>query len=348
MYPQMDQQAGWDPADAGHTGHASVTFLRVISESEETESFVLAPAIISGPRCLETVSPDPGRRSRRRKENSEARRAGIPQAKMVYKACGLSHISLIPSRKPALDYWSRCNLATCADFMYPGSGGFSPAVQNLSNGALDYWIECNLASCIEFMYPGSAGLIATPVEPNPSSAALDYCRNVKGNFQKSHKEVLRIWVTNEYLPDLYLVLFEAQNNLAPPRSALQMNNPPTRTLIQQLKLTSWQDGPEDRGCIDWVSRAWQTATSLGSGDLRSWFGNLRLLFGFWGLEVVARQAATFVWVLGLEVVAWQASTSVWASRGLRLWPGTLRLLFGFWGLEVVVWQTATSVWVLGT
>jgi hypothetical protein len=25
------------------------------------------------------------------------------------------------------------------------------------------------------MYPGSAGLIVTPVEPNPSSAALDYC-----------------------------------------------------------------------------------------------------------------------------------------------------------------------------
>ncbi|KAJ6620913.1 hypothetical protein B0H10DRAFT_1945740 [Mycena sp. CBHHK59/15] len=279
--------------------------------------------------------------------------------------------------------------------MYPGSGGFSPAVQNLSNGALDYWIECNLASCIEFMYPGSAGLIATPVEPNPSSAALDYCSEhnlascvnsmhpgpgllriiglsatlkcqgqlpkasweeknpkARGLFSSqgtSHKEVLRIWVTNEYLPDLYLVLFEAQNNLAPPRSALQMNNPPTRTLIQQLKLTSWQDGPEDRGCIDWVSRAWQTATSvwvlgtcgrglatcdfcLGSGGLRLWPGKLRPLFGFWGLEVVA----------------WQASTSVWASRGLRLWPGTLRLLFGFWGLEVVVWQTATSVWVLGT
>lgn len=35
-------------------------------------------------------------------------------------------------------------------------------------------IECNLASCIEFMYPGSAKLIATPVEPNPSSEALDY------------------------------------------------------------------------------------------------------------------------------------------------------------------------------
>ncbi|KAJ7931815.1 hypothetical protein B0H13DRAFT_1857471 [Mycena leptocephala] len=101
--------------------------------------------------------------------------AGIPQAEMVYKACGLSPISLIPSWKPALDYWSRCNLATCADFMYPGSGGFSPAVRNLSSGALDYWIECSLASCIEFMYPGSAGLIATPAEPNPSSAALDYC-----------------------------------------------------------------------------------------------------------------------------------------------------------------------------
>ena len=59
--------------------------------------------------------------------------------------------------------------------MYPASGEFSPAVRNLSSGALDYWIECNLASCIEFMYPGSAGLIATLVEPNPSSVALDYC-----------------------------------------------------------------------------------------------------------------------------------------------------------------------------
>ncbi|KAJ6616590.1 hypothetical protein B0H10DRAFT_1949050 [Mycena sp. CBHHK59/15] len=108
-------------------------------------------------------------------------RAGILQAEMVYKACGLSHISLIPSWKPALDYWSRSNLATCADFMYPGSGGFSPAVRNLSSGALDYWIECNLASCIEFMYPGSAGLIATPVGPNRSSAALDYCRRHFGD-----------------------------------------------------------------------------------------------------------------------------------------------------------------------
>jgi hypothetical protein len=94
---------------------------------------------------------------------------------MVYKARGLSHISLIPSWKLALDYWSRCNLATCADFMYPSSGGFSQVVRNLSSGALDYWNECNLASCIEFMYLGSAALIATPVEPNPSSAALDYC-----------------------------------------------------------------------------------------------------------------------------------------------------------------------------
>jgi hypothetical protein len=37
---------------------------------------------------------------------------------------------------------------------------------------------------------------------------------------QSHKEVLRIWVTNVYLPDLYLVLSEAQNNLAPQLSAL--------------------------------------------------------------------------------------------------------------------------------
>jgi hypothetical protein len=50
-----------------------------------------------------------------------------------------------------LDYWSGCNLATCTDFIYPGSGGFSPVMRNLSSGALDYWIECNLASCIEFL-----------------------------------------------------------------------------------------------------------------------------------------------------------------------------------------------------
>ncbi|KAJ6623864.1 hypothetical protein B0H10DRAFT_1943642 [Mycena sp. CBHHK59/15] len=225
--------------------------------------------------------------------------------------------------------------------MYPGSGGFSPAVRNLSNRALDYWIECNLASCIEFMYPGSAGLI------------------VRLWIIASHKEVLRIWVTNEYLPDLYLVLFEAQNNLAPPRSALQMNNPPTRTLIQQLKLTSWQDGPEDRGCIDWVSRAWQTATSVWVlGTCGRGLATCDFCLGSGGLEVVARQAATFVWVLGLEVVAWQASTSVWASRGLsyglclgsgglRSWFGKLRLLFGFWGFEAVAWQAATSVWASG-
>ncbi|KAJ7714707.1 14-3-3 domain-containing protein [Mycena olivaceomarginata] len=58
MYPQMCKQAGWDPAHAEYTGHASVTFLRVISESEETESFVLSPAIISGARyTLEILRP---------------------------------------------------------------------------------------------------------------------------------------------------------------------------------------------------------------------------------------------------------------------------------------------------
>ncbi|KAJ7904010.1 hypothetical protein B0H13DRAFT_1881945 [Mycena leptocephala] len=144
MYPQMRQQAGWDPAHVEHTGHTSVMFLRAISESEEKESFVLAAAA----------------------------RAGLQH---------LSPISLIPSWKLALDYWSRCNLATCADFMYPGSGGFSPAVRNLSSGALDYWIERNLASCIEFMYPDSAGLIATLAEPNASSAALDYCKRHFGD-----------------------------------------------------------------------------------------------------------------------------------------------------------------------
>jgi hypothetical protein len=44
------------PAHAEHTGHASVTFLRAISEYEETQSFILALAIISGARCLATVS----------------------------------------------------------------------------------------------------------------------------------------------------------------------------------------------------------------------------------------------------------------------------------------------------
>ncbi|KAJ7899168.1 hypothetical protein B0H14DRAFT_3124191 [Mycena olivaceomarginata] len=175
--------------------------------------------------------------------------------------------------------------------MYPGSGGFSPAVRNLSSGALDYWIECNLASCIEFIYPGSAGLIATPVEPNPSSVALDYCNkiisrksgNVKGNFQK--------------------------------------------TLIRQLKL-----GLEGLASCD---------LCLGSGGLRSWPGKLRPLFGFWGLEVVAWQAATSVWASeGIGVVAWQAGAS--GSS-----PGKLRPFFGFWGLDIVAWQAATSVWVLG-
>ncbi|KAJ7937772.1 hypothetical protein B0H13DRAFT_1852070 [Mycena leptocephala] len=171
MYPQMRQQSGWDPAHAEHTGHASVTF---------TQSFILAPAIISGARCLPTVgrwihSPQTWVGDQEGgKRIPKPVRAEIPQAEMVYKACGLSHISLTPSRKLALDYWNRSNLATCADFMYPGSGGFIPVVRNLSSRALDYWIECNLASCIEFMYPGSAGLIARPVEPNPSSAALDY------------------------------------------------------------------------------------------------------------------------------------------------------------------------------
>ncbi|KAJ7936677.1 hypothetical protein B0H13DRAFT_1853107 [Mycena leptocephala] len=171
MYPQMHQQAGWDLAHAEHMGHASVTSLRTISESEGTESFVLAPAIISGVRCLATVSeaghrfilPGPGPEIR--KAEREFRSPSGPGY-----------------RKPRC--W--CNLATCADFMYPGSGGFSPAVQNLSSGALDYWIECNLASCIEFMYPGSAGLIATPVEP--SSAALEYCRR---HFSDKDEEFAR-------------------------------------------------------------------------------------------------------------------------------------------------------------
>ncbi|KAJ7809943.1 hypothetical protein B0H14DRAFT_2607664 [Mycena olivaceomarginata] len=170
IYKCVDKKA-WTPAHAEHTGHASVTLLRAISEYEETQSFILALAIISGTRCLATEG---GKRILKPVE------AGIPQVEMVYKACSLSHISLIPSRKLALDYWSRCNLATCPDFMYPGSGGFSQVVRNLSNGVLDYWNECNLASCIEFMYPGSAGLIPTPGAKS-SSEALDYCRRHFGN-----------------------------------------------------------------------------------------------------------------------------------------------------------------------
>ncbi|KAJ7938537.1 hypothetical protein B0H13DRAFT_1851486 [Mycena leptocephala] len=54
---------------------------------------------------------------------------------------------------------------------------------------------------------------------------------------------------------------------------------------------------------------------LGSGGLRSWFCNLRLLFGH-----------------------------QWASGSS---PGKLQPLFGFWRLDVVAWQAVTSVWVLG-
>ncbi|KAJ7790355.1 hypothetical protein B0H14DRAFT_2626078 [Mycena olivaceomarginata] len=186
-----------------------------------------------------------------------------------------------------------------------------------------------------------------------------------------------------------------------------MNNPPTRTLIWQLKCsiwtyseTSWQEGPEDRG---WAR---------GPGKLRPLFGfwgpevvvwQPATSVGFWGLEVVARQAVTFVWVLGargrslascdfcLGIKGWpgklghrgrglascdsllgsgglrswtEVATSVWASGGIGSWPGKLQLLFGhqgtsgssagklrplfgLWGLDVVAWQAVTSVWVLG-
>ncbi|KAJ7858897.1 hypothetical protein B0H13DRAFT_1901668 [Mycena leptocephala] len=87
MYPQMREQAGWDPAHAEHTGHASVTFLRAISEFEETESFVLAPAIISGMRCPATAVDQEGG-----KRIPKPVGTGILQAEMVYKACSLSHI----------------------------------------------------------------------------------------------------------------------------------------------------------------------------------------------------------------------------------------------------------------
>ncbi|KAJ7913840.1 hypothetical protein B0H13DRAFT_2325970 [Mycena leptocephala] len=47
--------------------------------------------------------------------------------------------------------------------------------------------------------------------------------------------------------------------------------------------------------------------------------------------------------VGIEVVAWQASTSVWVLGASRSSPGKLRPLFGFWGIEVVVCHAATSV-----
>jgi hypothetical protein len=56
IYKCVNKQAWLDPAHAEHTGHASVTFLRAISEYEETQSFILALAIISGTRCLATAS----------------------------------------------------------------------------------------------------------------------------------------------------------------------------------------------------------------------------------------------------------------------------------------------------
>ncbi|KAJ7791916.1 hypothetical protein B0H14DRAFT_3160653 [Mycena olivaceomarginata] len=210
--------------------------------------------------------------------------------------------------------------------MYPGSGGFSPAVRNLSSGALDYWIECNLASCIEFMYPGSAGLIETPVEPNPSSVALDYCseHNLAScvNSMKTFQRRICMW-------RIYCLgdsNREGQRNF---KSNFQ------KTLIRQLKLTSWQEGLSRRSRLYGLGLEGLASCDLcfGSGGLRSrsWPGKLRPLFGFWGLEVVAWQAATSVWASGgIGVVAWQAVNLFLGSGGLRLWT-----------------EAASSVWASG-
>jgi hypothetical protein len=70
-----------DPAHAEHTAHAAVTFLRAISESEETESFVLALSIISDARSVSEaghrfILPGPG--SEMRKAEREFRSASGP------------------------------------------------------------------------------------------------------------------------------------------------------------------------------------------------------------------------------------------------------------------------------
>ncbi|KAJ7861130.1 hypothetical protein B0H14DRAFT_2576270 [Mycena olivaceomarginata] len=165
-----------------------------------------------------------------------------------------------------------------------------------------------------------------------------------------------------------------------------MNNPPTQTLIRQLKLTSWQEGLSRRSRLYGLGleglascdlcfgsgglrsrghrgRGLASCDSfLGSGGLRLWTEAASSVWASGGIGVVAWQAVTLFWFWGLEVVAWQAATSVWGASGS--WPGKLRLLFGhqgasgsspgklrplfgFWGLDVVAWQAATSVWVLG-
>ncbi|KAJ6604937.1 hypothetical protein B0H10DRAFT_1957424 [Mycena sp. CBHHK59/15] len=112
-----------------------------------------------------------------------------------------------------------------------------------------------------------------------------------------------------------------------------MNNHPTRTFIRQLKLTSWQEGPEDQDCMDWHCGHGLSGCDLclGSGGLRSWTEAATSVWASGGVGVVAWQAATSVWASGgIWVVAWQAATSVWVL-----------------GLDIVAWQAATSIWVLG-
>ncbi|KAJ7898812.1 hypothetical protein B0H14DRAFT_3554196 [Mycena olivaceomarginata] len=236
--------------------------------------------------------------------------------------------------------------------MYPGSGGFSPAVRNLSSGALDYWIECSFASRIEFMYPGSAGLIATPAEPNPSSAALDYCSehnlascvdSIK-SFRATRMMNLRVaysWPNDsnkEGQPPWEEKNPKARGLFSPQGTVIALR----QALILICGCSVLLDDFQHRTTCNWglvhddqrhkeVLRLWgleglaSCDLCLGSGGLRSWFGNLQLLFGSWPGKL-------------------RPSFGFW---GLRTWPGKLRLQFGFWGLEVVAWQAATSVWASG-
>ncbi|KAJ7849497.1 hypothetical protein B0H14DRAFT_2582434 [Mycena olivaceomarginata] len=61
---------------------------------------------------------------------------------------------------------------------------------------------------------------------------------------------------------------------------------------------------------------------------------LRLLFGFWGIEVAAWQVATSVWVLGDQGHNLASCDFCLGSGGSRLQAGKLRPWFGFWGIRL--------------
>ncbi|KAJ7430478.1 hypothetical protein B0H11DRAFT_1942950 [Mycena galericulata] len=61
---------------------------------------------------------------------------------------------------------------------------------------------------------------------------------------------------------------------------------------------------------------------------------LRLLFGFWGIEVAAWQLATSVWVLGDQGCNLASCDFCLGSGGSRSQAGKLRPWFGFWGIRL--------------